>query len=160
LESGPVGPPWSVDSAPYPRYSPADLVALPGMPVARAQPPWQRRLLIAGSVVVALILAFVVARLARGSDRAAPAASGRGTARAPARAVAPPPPLAPAAAGDPDGDTDATPDEDGEAAARGTPVVGSGPCRFTVATTPAGAVVRLDDQPMGPSPITIDGSCD
>ncbi|HEX8107786.1 MAG TPA: PEGA domain-containing protein, partial [Kofleriaceae bacterium] len=44
--------------------------------------------------------------------------------------------------------------------AGGTPVVGSGPCRFTVATTPAGAVVRFDDQPMGPSPITIEGSCD
>src|SRR5262249_58713178 len=99
-----------------------------------------------------------------------------GTAGARAGAVAPPrtpqrsaPPSA--AGGDPDGasagDTeppagagDATSDEDGEAAAGGTPVVGSGPCRFTVATTPAGAVVRLDDQPMGPSPITIEGSCD
>ncbi len=185
LESGPVGPPgYPVDGAPYPRYSAADLVALPGMPVARAQPPWQRWLLIAGSAVVAIIVAFLVARLARGSDRAAPAGAGA-PASAPARAVVPrtAPPLAlvpggpaaaraarpagSAAAGDPDGTAgDGEPpageatDEDGEAAAGGTPVVGSGPCRFTVATTPAGAVVRLDDQPMGPSPITIEGSCD
>ncbi|HEY6180104.1 MAG TPA: PEGA domain-containing protein, partial [Kofleriaceae bacterium] len=55
---------------------------------------------------------------------------------------------------------DAVPDDDGEAVAGGTPVVGSGPCRFTVATTPAGSIVRLDDQAMGPSPITIEGSCD
>ncbi|HEX7835942.1 MAG TPA: PEGA domain-containing protein, partial [Kofleriaceae bacterium] len=51
-------------------------------------------------------------------------------------------------------------DEDGEAVTGGPRVVGSGPCRFTVATTPAGSVVRFDDQAMGPSPITIQGSCD
>lgn len=185
---GLAGPPgYLVDSAPYPRYSAADLVALPGLPVVHAQPPWQRWLLIAGSAVVAIIVAFMVARLVRGSDRAAPAGAGA-PASAPARAVAPrtappapggaaaapaasPGPAVPgagsAAAGDPDGAAgDGEPpagdvtDEDGEAAAGGTPVVGSGPCRFTVATKPAGAVVRMDDQPMGPSPITIEGSCD
>ena len=57
-------------------------------------------------------------------------------------------------------ESDAVPDEDGEAAAGGMPVVGSGPCRFTVATTPAGSLVRLDEQAMGPSPITVDSSCD
>lgn len=180
LESGPVGPPgYAVDSAPYPRYSAADLVALPGMPVARVQPPWQRWLLIGGSAVIAIILAFVMARMARGSDRAAPARTGATTsAPVPASPAAPAPsptrraPADPAsaAAGDPDGATagdgepsagaEAAPDEDSGAAAGGTRVVGSGPCQFTVATTPAGAAVRFDDQPMGPSPITIQGSCD
>ncbi|HEU4735124.1 MAG TPA: PEGA domain-containing protein, partial [Kofleriaceae bacterium] len=37
---------------------------------------------------------------------------------------------------------------------------GSGPCRFTVATTPAGSIVRIDDQSLGTSPITIEGTCD
>jgi hypothetical protein len=55
---------------------------------------------------------------------------------------------------------DAVQDDDGDAVVGGTPVVGIGPCRLTVATTPAGSVVRLDDQAVGPSPITIDGSCD
>jgi hypothetical protein len=191
-EPGLVGPPgYAVDSAQYPRYSAADLVALPGMPVARVEPPWQRWLLIIGSAVIAIILAFVVARLARGSHRAAPAGGTPTSAPvrvdpAPHAAPAPVRPAAPgaaraasprtaadpasAAAGDPDGATagdgeppagaEAASEEDGEAAAGGTPVVGSGPCRFTVATTPAGAVVRFDDQPMGPSPITIEGSCD
>jgi hypothetical protein len=39
------------------------------------------------------------------------------------------------------------------------PVVGSGPCTMTVATTPAGSIVRVDDQPIGPSPVTIKGAC-
>jgi hypothetical protein len=37
--------------------------------------------------------------------------------------------------------------------------VGSGPCKLTVTTTPAGSMVRLDDQLMGPSPITIQSAC-
>jgi hypothetical protein len=191
LESGPAGPPgYPIDSTPYPRYSAADLVALPGLPAARVQPAWQRWLLIAGSAVVAIIVAFVVARLARGSDRARPAGADApasapvradaarttpaptGPAAAPAASpgsATPTTPAGSAAAGEPegtpagDGDpagAEAATDEDSEAAAGGTPVVGSGPCRFTVATTPAGAGVRLDDQPMGPSPITIEGSCD
>lgn len=177
LESGPVGPPgYAVDSAPYPHHSAADLMALPGMPVAQAQ--WQRWrwLLIAGSAVLAIIVAFVVARLARGSDRALPAGV-RTPASAPARADAAR--TAPASAGsaaaptthaaasgsggEPEGtaaDGEAATDEDGAPAAGGGSVVGSGPCRFIVATTPAGAVVRMDEQPMGPSPITIQGSCD
>jgi hypothetical protein len=80
-----------------------------------------------------------------------------------AQAATPTPPKAALAAdpGDGGGGADeAAPEDDGEAVAGGTPVVGSGPCRFTVATTPAGSIVRFDDQPMGPSPITIESSCD
>src|SRR5207302_5338399 len=42
----------------------------------------------------------------------------------------------------------------------GTPVVGSGPCRLTVTTTPAGSTIAIDGQDIGPTPITIDGPCD
>ena len=210
LEPGPPGYP-PVDSAPYPRYSAAELMSLPGQPSAGAQPPWLRWLLIAGSAIIAIALAFVIARMVRGRDRAPPAAGAASTTGPPARAPAPPraapaaaappppavataaaasrdprraaiptraepanpaspggdpaiaPATAPAIAGDTDpsaGAADAPPDDEGDAVAGGTPVVGSGPCRFTVATTPAGAVVRFDEQPMGPSPITIQGSCD
>jgi hypothetical protein len=41
----------------------------------------------------------------------------------------------------------------------GTPVVGEGPCRFDVNTTPAGTMVKVDGDTMGPSPITIAGPC-
>jgi hypothetical protein len=43
--------------------------------------------------------------------------------------------------------------------APGTPVVGEGPCRFDVNTTPAGTMVKVDGDTMGPSPITIAGPC-
>jgi hypothetical protein len=200
--SGPLGYSFA-NSAPYPRYSASDLVALPMASGARARPEWQRWALIVGSVIVAIVAAFVIARLVRGPAPARPAAAGHATgppprsepasaavaSPAPARSVAAVParaaparPIAPASArsappsaagaGAPPalaaadlvaGATnaaEAVPDEDGEAVAGGTPVVGSGPCRFTVATTPAGSVVRFDDQAMGPSPITIEGSCD
>jgi hypothetical protein len=51
-------------------------------------------------------------------------------------------------------------DSEGEAASGDIPIVGSGPCRFTIATTPAGSSVRIDNQPMGPSPLTIDATCE
>ncbi len=41
----------------------------------------------------------------------------------------------------------------------GAPVVGSGPCRVAVSTTPAGSIVSVDGEPAGPSPITIGGPC-
>ncbi|HMG21720.1 MAG TPA: PEGA domain-containing protein, partial [Kofleriaceae bacterium] len=209
-ESAP-GAGYPVDSAPYPRHSAANLPARPTANV-RTPPVWHRWLLIGGSAVLAIALAFVIARLARGSgssagvppsarppaqsaapappqpaapppappparDGAAPAQSAaqpapsRGDAVAlaaqsaaatpPARGAAVDPPPSPGPAADPGADSgEVAPDEDGEAVAGGTPVVGSGPCRFTVATTPAGSVVRFDDQAMGPSPITIEGSCD
>jgi hypothetical protein len=38
-------------------------------------------------------------------------------------------------------------------------VVGIGPCRISVASTPAGSMVLLDGQVMGPSPIMLAASC-
>jgi hypothetical protein len=141
--------------------------------------PWQRRGLIAGTAVIAIVVAFVIARLIRGPAGATPR---------PVAAVAPPPvphpappasrpaphagsgldpghaaahnPRPAAAAGSAAPAADIPPDETGEAVAGGTPVAGSGPCRFTVATTPAGSLVRVDDQAMGPSPITIESTCE
>jgi hypothetical protein len=155
----------------------------------RATPQWQRWLLITGTTVAAIVLVFVVARMVRGSHRAEPpavatgavtiepratpaladsssrqagsgseASQAAGRERRPAGAAA-----APAAEPIASGDSPAgavVSDEDGETASGGAPVVGSGPCRVTVATTPAGSIIRFDDQAMGPSPITIEGTCD
>jgi hypothetical protein len=40
-----------------------------------------------------------------------------------------------------------------------TPVVGEGPCRVDVTTTPAGTMVSIDGNALGPSPITIQSPC-
>jgi hypothetical protein len=93
---------------------------------------------------------------------------GDGTARtaAPPTSAAPratpPPPVVAATpvVADPATADALAPDDEGEVIAGGPPVVGSGPCRFTVATTPAASIIRLDDQVMGPSPITIDSTCE
>lgn len=42
----------------------------------------------------------------------------------------------------------------------GPPVVGSGPCKVEVHSTPAGSIVKLDGASVGPSPLTIAASCD
>jgi PEGA domain len=191
------------DPVQYRTFSATHVIALPDGQLQR--PRWA---LIASSAIVAIVLAFVVARLVRGGATAAPVtirspggATPRPAASVPSPHLPSPPPGAqlgkpgapPAAApvssagtragsaalaavvphaGDPAGAqasgnplaTDpgqpGSPDEDGEALAGGTPVAGSGPCRVTIATTPAGSIVRLDDQPMGASPLTIEGSCD
>ena len=39
------------------------------------------------------------------------------------------------------------------------PVVGSGPCSLTVTSSPAGSIVSVDQQQIGPSPITVAGPC-
>jgi hypothetical protein len=68
----------------------------------------------------------------------------------------------PTAAGSGRSGDPASPDDEegGVVGPGGAPVVGHGPCRFNVATTPAGSIVRLDDQAMGPSPLTIDATCE
>ncbi|NVB78237.1 MAG: PEGA domain-containing protein [Kofleriaceae bacterium] len=44
-------------------------------------------------------------------------------------------------------------------ASEGPPVVGSGPCKVAVTSTPAGSMVSVDGNSMGPSPITIATEC-
>jgi hypothetical protein len=183
----------------YARFLPVSLGApAPGPPPVALD--WRRWLLITGSAVVAIVIAFAIARQIRGPDRRDPAATPRAAG---VRATAPPtaaprdrpggsagepkgapaprsrtaapgsgsaersarPVAAVAAVAEPASDAtpDATapgPDDDGDAATAGAPVVGSGPCRIEVATTPAGSVVRFDDQALGASPLVIEASCD
>jgi hypothetical protein len=133
---------------------------------------------IGGSAGAAILVAFLLARMVRGSGAeraAAPPSIVRATPAKPtdgSRRPALPPPVAAHAGSAHNAAADPPPgavvqaadalasDDDGEAVAGGTPVAGSGPCRFTVATTPAGSIVRLDELAMGPSPLTIEGTCE
>jgi hypothetical protein len=143
--------------APYPASLP---IALPTPPPSHELPAWQRALLIGGTVVVAIVLAFVLAVRVRGPVHPAPPISAPAAASprhvqprfaidGPDAPHASEPRGSAAIAADPITDDDA-----------GAPIVGSGPCRFTLATTPAGSIVHFDDQAIGASPLTIDGSCD
>jgi len=59
------------------------------------------------------------------------------------------------------GDTADTGDNPGDPpAGSGPPRVGSGPCSVVIATTPAGSMVQLDDNTVGPSPLTVGTSCE
>ena len=50
--------------------------------------------------------------------------------------------------------TGATEDPDGP------PMIGDGPCKLTIATTPAGSTISLDGKALAPSPLTIATTCD
>lgn len=111
-------------------------------------PDKPRWLLIATTTVVAILLAFFIARLARGKDpHRAPHAGSLAVATAPA-AITPPPAPPPAIV---------TPIDPAAAA---TPLVGAGACRVTIATNPAGSTVKLNDQLLGISPLTISAPCE
>src|SRR5439155_590340 len=42
----------------------------------------------------------------------------------------------------------------------GPAVVGDGPCRIAVVTTPAGSTIQLDGKTLGPSPLTLASTCE
>jgi len=147
-----------------PPYSPP----VPAVVATRSAGPmgladWRRWLLIGGTAVVALVLAFLLARLARGAVTAAPAPTTAATKSASRAPLAPSAPRlasqAPVAQLQAAAETE---DDAGEAMPPpgAIPIVGSGPCRFSVATAPAGSLVRLDDDPLGASPLMIEASCD
>ncbi|HTL37316.1 MAG TPA: PEGA domain-containing protein [Kofleriaceae bacterium] len=41
----------------------------------------------------------------------------------------------------------------------GPPMIGEGPCKLTVATTPAGSTISLDGNALAPSPVTLASTC-
>ncbi len=155
---------WSLPAEPHPAAmlprvtfeSTASLIAL-----NRKRQRQRKRWLVIGGVAVGISLLLLITVLAnRGgdSDAATPARepsaalSRPAIASAPKRHVETPAPPAPkVSVMDPVNEPAADPD--------GPPVAGSGPCRVTVTSSPAGSMVQVDDQPLGPSPITIAGPC-
>lgn len=63
----------------------------------------------------------------------------------------PPPAPAPAAGSD---------DEDEAATNDGPAIIGEGPCKLEVATTPAGSMISLDGKVLAPSPLTLATTCE
>lgn len=41
-----------------------------------------------------------------------------------------------------------------------TTIVGKGPCKIAISTTPAGSLISIDGQQVGPSPLTVAGPCE
>lgn len=118
-----------------------------------------RRTLIAGTAAAAsLVVVLVIGLASRSSD-----STNRTTAPpappppSPAPTVAKPtPPPAPAPAVADPKDKDPDPDPAGE----GPVVVGDGPCKLEVTTSPAGTSVALDGRAIGASPLTVASTCD
>ena len=113
-----------------------------------------------------LLLIIVLATSGGGANQSADAATPAAkdpvveTTKAPAIAKTPTPP--------PTGDSPKVPQSAAEVPddppsdptdPNAPPVAGTGPCRVTVTSSPAGSMVSVDDQPFGPSPISIDGPC-
>jgi hypothetical protein len=164
-----IPPPLSPTPQPFPTYAPPDPPALaqPTIPppiAVAAEPrvdlePRARRRprvwLIAGAGAGAALLLTILIVSKGGKTSAAAPAEAKSEVKnmvaqvdpTPQPAVADTPPAAP------------EPAEQEPPASEGPPVVGSGPCRIAVASTPAGSMVSVDGNSMGPSPITIATAC-
>lgn len=125
----------------------------------------RKRWLVIGGAAAGLSLLLLVIVLAAGGDSSDPDASA--VAPEPAKPEVKPAPMPPATPpaiapkappSTPQPEPAAVPDEPaGDPNA--PPVVGEGPCRVTVNSSPAGSMVHVDDQSIGPSPITVAGPC-
>jgi hypothetical protein len=169
---------------PMPAMVATTMMTRPGAAGPIGLADWRRWLLIGGTAVAAILIAFLLAKLARGRMPIAPGAppaavipkaaprmpaeSRPGVATARSITLAAPGPSAVAAQPDAGAPADreddaielAPADDDAEPPPGAIPVVGAGPCRFTVATVPSGSLIRFDEDPVGGSPLTILGSCE
>jgi hypothetical protein len=154
----PIPSPMATTVVPAPEFAPV----LHEPWLTRTRRSWReipherrRRWMIGAGVGVPVLVIVLVAVLAHtgGASEAAPPEPAPPPARVVhATPVAPPP--APKRAAAP-----AEPAVEEAAAPGGLPVVGSGPCRITVTSTPAGSLVDVDGAHVGPSPIAIAGPC-
>jgi len=140
------------DPADWP--APADVQAMP-ITMPRPRAPIPRRSI----VIVTLCVAFLLAVIAlviheRPSRRSTSEAALVTQTPENSAGVLPATPLTEVSP------TPAIAQEPPAAVAGGLPIVGKGPCRMTVLTTPAGATVQLDGAAIGPAPLSIDGPCE
>ena len=138
-----------------PPYTPAPAGAFPVAPY-RA-PNDQRRRWVIGTTAGATVL-IAIALLTAGHGKKTPAAT----------ATPPPAPkllaanteharMAPTIPDKPVADATSSEPEPAEEASSG--VVGKGPCKVAVSTTPAGSMISFDGEQLGPSPLTVAGPC-
>ncbi len=135
----------------------------------------RKRWLVIGGVAASvslLLLVIVVAKSGKGANTEATAATSASTpstpttpspSTKPAIAVAPKQPTTETQATTPTTPTNertvSEPVDEPPGDPNAPPIAGTGPCRVTVTSSPAGSIVLVDDQAYGPSPITIDGPC-
>ncbi len=132
-------------------------------PTRRKRPPWLW-LGGAGALVVTVTLVLVLTSSSDGSTQSPPTpAATKPVAQVapPVAAVKPEPAVTAPTANEPDESDEADePDESDEPpSSDGAPVVGSGPCKVVVHTTPAASKIKLDGARIGPSPLTIAAPC-
>ncbi len=128
----------------------------------------RQRWLVIGGVAAGLsllLLVIVIAKSGGDTDAASAPPPVAPPSSKPTIASAPkPPPETPAPPAPPTPSTPKAPvtdpaDADPTGDPNAPPVTGTGPCRVTVTSSPAGSMVQVDDQPLGPSPLTIAGPC-
>jgi len=157
-------------SASYPQaQAPENVAPWMAAPPRRSRSVDKRRMIMIGGVaaVAILVIVLIVAIASGGSDdtaEAQPHAPATTTPHAtktdPAVASHTDTPPTPHTEPTPSPEhASATEDDPPPPAPHGLPVVGSGPCKLTVTTTPAGSIIQVDGNAAGPSPLTIASAC-
>ncbi len=152
--------------SPFPLYSQPRPTMPPPIPFAPVKDPlatesrrspWltQRMLIIGGAALGSLLLVVIFAIATRGGGEPDKLVVAPPSATPPTPPIAKPTPPAVAATASPS-DKEPEPDPVGE----GPVVVGDGPCKLEVSTSPAGTMVSIDGRPVGASPLTVAGTCD
>lgn len=125
--------------------------------------PRRRWMLIAAPAMLAVGLIAFVAASASDADpgRPAPPEAPEPSTRVALAPPAPKPsqPAADQTSGQDDHTEDAEGAADPTALVDGVPLVGHGPCRVKISSTPAGSTVLVDGKVIGPSPILLAGPC-
>ncbi|MFT3698349.1 MAG: PEGA domain-containing protein [Kofleriaceae bacterium] len=127
------------------------------VPAYRA-PQKSRRTLVIGATAAVTVTIAIALIASRGGDKkpvaAAPpekaptlVAASTNNVHLGTEAPAPAPAPAPVA------ETTETPDEGGPT------VIGKGPCKLAISTTPAGSMIAIDGEQLGPSPLVVAGPC-
>ncbi|HEX5059740.1 MAG TPA: PEGA domain-containing protein [Kofleriaceae bacterium] len=105
-------------------------------------------------------VALVLVTMSSSNGGAAPKTPPKPAAKEVAQVTPPVDPNKPQETGDSADTDDDGPPPDEPPPGSGPPMVGSGPCKVVVASTPAGSMVALDDKTVGPSPLTVGTSCE
>jgi hypothetical protein len=124
-------------------------------PTRRKKPPW----LLVGGGAGLLAIAAVIFVITSSSDGGARVTES--PAKAPPEPKAKPVPAANIETAVAPRDSEQVGEEPppDEATGDGPPLVGGGPCKAVIRTTPAGSIIRIDDTKVGPSPLTLATTC-
>ena len=163
----PMPPPFPMHSQPIPPPFPQRFAdTAPPLATGEAflatetrREPWLNRrvMVIGGAALGSLLLITIIAIASRGGGGGNDAEHRLAVAPPPVAPPSPPPPkpapaVVPVAVVEPK-------EPDPDPITEGPVVVGDGPCKLEVTTSPAGTMVALDGRPIGASPLTVAGTC-